>query len=60
MSDPIPSLELLIEARRLVHANDAAMLGAQIQPELRSELMGRNRDAAMLITRFLESPGVQA
>ncbi len=53
-----PSLELLIEARRLIHANDATMLITQLESGLRSELMARDRDASMLITRFLESRGV--
>ena len=51
---------LLIEARRLIHDADAALLGQRGRPDpgLISEIMGKHRDAAMLITRYLESRGV--
>ncbi len=55
-----PTFELLIEARRLIHDADAALLGQRARPDpgLVSEIMGKHRDAALLITRFLEARGV--
>lgn len=62
MSGPLlsPNLELVIEARRLVQDGDASLLGqrSHLAPGLVSEIMGRNRDVVMLLTRYLESRGV--
>lgn len=61
MTQP-PTFELLVEALRLIHDADAALLGqrGRLEPGLVSEIMGKHRDAAVLITRYLQSRGVEA
>ena len=55
-----PVYELLLEARRLIQDASTCQLGqnSRPSPHVASETMGKLRDAAMLITRFLEAGGV--